>query len=176
VEERVGRVSGIARALSEAAERLRPPKLAPPPERTDLEAEYERRVTDPDLRAATRSRFESGHYADAVEAGIKHLVNLVHERVGKPPDLDGTGLMTAVFSVKDPLLRVNLMKSKTEVSEQLGYMYLFAGVVGAWRNPRAHKLLDDTPESALMMLEVTEHLIDVARTATRTRKSKKKTP
>lgn len=175
MEERVEPVSEIARALAKEAERLRP---APPRpvEKDDLASEYERRVTDPDLRAATRSRFESGHYADAVEAGIKHMVNLVHERAGKPPNLDGVGLMTTVFSVGDPLLRVNALKSKTDISEQLGYMHLFAGVVGAWRNPRAHKLMDDTPESALMMLEVTEHLIGVARRAIRTRKSKKRTP
>ena len=34
----------------------------------ELLAEYDRRIRNPQLRAATRSRFGSRHYADAVEA------------------------------------------------------------------------------------------------------------
>jgi len=79
--------------------------------------------------------------------------------------------MTTVFSEKAPVLRLNAGKTKSEKSEQLGYMYLLAGVVAAFRNPRAHAAdLKDSPETALLVLELVDHLLGVVRKAKRTRK------
>ena len=50
-----------------------------------------------------------------------------------------------------------------------GHMWLCQGVVAAWRNPRAHRLIDDSPTRALMMLEVLNDLIATTKAATRTR-------
>ena len=61
-------------------------------------AEYDRRIRNAELRAATRSRFESLHYADAVEAGVKALNERIRARTGRTED--GDGLMTLVFSPK----------------------------------------------------------------------------
>lgn len=136
----------------------------------DLLDEYDRRVVDPGLRAATRSRFVSNHYADAVEAGVKVLNELVRSRTGLADD--GDSLMTAAFAPNAPLLRVNAGRTKSDKSEQRGHMHLCQGVVGAWRNPRAHSLMDDEPVRALMMLEMIDALIATTKTATRTRKRK----
>ncbi|MBK6501586.1 MAG: hypothetical protein GX471_17740 [Candidatus Microthrix parvicella] len=51
-------------------------------------------------------------------------------------------------------------------------MMLCIGVVAAWRNPRAHKLVKDDPDKTIMMLEVVQHLMQVTRTATRTKAKK----
>ena len=77
--------------------------------------------------------------------------------------------MTLVFSPNDPLLRINQGRSKNDQSEQRGHMFLCQGVVGAWRNPRAHAVIDDSPARALMMLETLNDLISTTKTATRTR-------
>jgi len=135
-----------------------------------LLADYDRRVVDPDLRAATRSRFVSTHYADAVEAGVKALNECVRSRTGRSED--GDSLMTVAFSPNSPLLRVNAGRTKSDESEQRGHMHLCQGVVGAWRNPRAHSLIDDEPARALMMLETIDALIATTKAATRTRKRK----
>jgi uncharacterized protein (TIGR02391 family) len=145
-----------------------PPEVLPPTD--DLLAEYDRRVLDADLRAATRSRFVSTHYADAVEAGVKALNECVRARTGRSED--GDPLMTLAFSPNAPLLRVNAGRSKSDESEQRGHMHLCQGVVGAWRNPRAHSLVDDEPARALMMLETIDALIATTKAATRTRKRK----
>lgn len=137
-----------------------------------LLAEYDRRVADPDLRAATRSRFVSTHYADAVEAGVKALNECVRSRTGRTED--GDSLMTVAFSPNAPLLRVNAGRSKSDESAQRGHMHLCQGVVGAWRNPRAHSLMDDEPGRALMMLEMIDGLLATAKAATRTRRRKPK--
>jgi uncharacterized protein (TIGR02391 family) len=144
------------------------PEVLPPTD--DLLAEYDRRVVDPDLRAATRTRFVSTHYADAVEAGVKALNECVRGRTGRTED--GDSLMTVAFSPNAPLLRVNAGRTKSDESEQRGHMHLCQGVVGAWRNPRAHSLIDDEPARALMMLETIDALIATTKAATRTRKRK----
>ena len=78
--------------------------------------------------------------------------------------------MTLAFSPNAPLLRINRGRSQSDESEQRGHMFLCQGVVGAWRNPRAHALIDDSPIRALMMLEVLDDLIATTKGATRTRK------
>ena len=137
-------------------------------DKLDLATEFDRRVSDPDLRSATESRFLTGHYADAVESGVKALCECIRSLTGRIED--GDELMTIVFSPNSPLLRINPGRSKNDKSEQRGHMFLCQGVVGAWRNPRAHELIDDSPTRALMMLETLNDLIATTKAATRTRK------
>ena len=134
----------------------------------ELLAEYDRRIGNSDLRVATRSRFESRHYADAVEAGVKALNELIRSRTGRTED--GDPLMTLVFSPNKPLLRINKNKSKADESAQRGHMLLCQGVIAAWRNPRAHALTDDDPVRCLMMLENIGDLMDTTSKAVRTRR------
>jgi uncharacterized protein (TIGR02391 family) len=117
--------------------------------------------------AASRSRFVSKHYADAVESGVKALNECVRSRTGRSED--GDALMAAAFSPNAPLLRINRGRSKSDESEQRGHMYLCQGVIGAWRNPRAHSLVDDSPTRALMMLETIDNLMEITKAAKRTR-------
>jgi uncharacterized protein (TIGR02391 family) len=133
----------------------------------ELLAEYDHRIRNPELRAATRSRFESRHYADAVEAGVKALNERIRSRTGRTED--GDSLMTLVFSPTKPLLRINKLRSKADESAQRGHMQLCQGVVAAWRNPRAHALTDDDPVRCLMMLETIADLIETTNQAVRTR-------
>lgn len=132
-----------------------------------LVAAFDARITDTDLHAATRSRFVSLHYADAVESGVKCLNEVVRAKSGRTED--GDSLMTTVFSANSPILRINPLRSQTDISAQRGHMQLCQGVVAAWRNPRAHSLLTDDPVRALMMLEAVQDLITVTKAATKTR-------
>ncbi|MGB3030672.1 MAG: TIGR02391 family protein, partial [Candidatus Microthrix parvicella] len=76
--------------------------------------------------------------------------------------------------VKPPTTRypAAISGSENAKSEQRGHMMLCIGVVAAWRNPRAHKLVKDDPDKTIMMLEVVQHLMQVTRTATRTKAKK----
>lgn len=136
-----------------------------------LIAEFDRRIVDDDLRTATRSRFVAKHYSDAVESGVKALNECIRSKSGST--LDGDSLMTSVFSVNNPLLRLNRLRSDSDRSEQRGHMMLCQGAVAAWRNPRAHSSqVKDSPEKALMMLENIQHLMEKTKGATRTRAKK----
>jgi uncharacterized protein (TIGR02391 family) len=133
----------------------------------ELLADFDRRIRNSELRAATRSRFQSRHYADAVEAGVKALCERIRARTGRAED--GDPLMTKVFSPSKPLLRISPHKSRADESVQRGHMLLCQGVVAAWRNPRAHALTDDDPARCLMMLETIADLIETTNQAVRTR-------
>ena len=148
--------------------KLEHPAQAPLSPDAELLTEYDRRILDTDVRAATRSRFVSKHYANAVEAGVKTLNELIRKRTGRTED--GDDLMAKVFNPNGALLRINKLRSKSDQSAQRGHMLLCQGVIGAWRNPRAHTLTDDSPARALMMLELIGDLLRTTKAATRTRK------
>jgi uncharacterized protein (TIGR02391 family) len=111
-----------------------------------------------ELARAVTPLFENGHYANAVEDACKVLDALVKLRSGRS-DLSGTDLMHAVFSPKNPILRFSELKTDSERSEQQGMMYLFAGAMLALRNPRAHGLIQDDPESALKCVAFVSFLV-----------------
>ncbi len=172
-EERWAGPASLARKLvGEFSDLLRPVSTetvaVENEEAPDLKAEFDDRIADPDLRLATRSRFLTRHYADAVESGVKALCECIRTRTGRTED--GDKLMTLAFSPKAPLLSINRGRSKNDESEQRGHMLLCQGVVAAWRNPRAHALRDDSPTRALMMLETLDDLITTTKSATRSRK------
>lgn len=134
-------------------------------------SQFDLRITDDDLIDSSKSRFESGHYADSVEAAIKRLNDIVRDKSGST--LDGDKLMSNVFAPSQPKLRINRLRSDSEVNEQRGHMQLCQGVVAGWRNPRAHSSrVKDEPDKALMMLELIQHLVVVTKGATRTRSRK----
>ncbi len=102
----------------------------------------------PRIATACADLYRDRHYANAVEDAAKALVNFVKEKSGRH-DLDGAPLMQHVFSPNNPILVFNDLADQSDKDEQQGMMFLFAGAVLGLRNPRAHKLLEDSPEEAL---------------------------
>jgi uncharacterized protein (TIGR02391 family) len=91
--------------------------------------------------------YRDGHYTDAVLRATLTLENYVKERSGH--DSSGASLMEQVFSPNNPLLAFNPLADQSDKDEQRGLMHLCQGVMLALRNPRAHKLMQDSPEAAL---------------------------
>ena len=102
----------------------------------------------PEIDRAAAKLYRDGYYANAVEDACKALNLLVKLRSGRD-DLDGTSLMQEVFSAKNPTLAFNDLQTQSDHDEQQGLMFLFAGTILAFRNPRAHELILDDPERAL---------------------------
>jgi uncharacterized protein (TIGR02391 family) len=121
----------------------------------------------PEIDDAVTDLFKGGHYANAVEDACKALDLLVKLR-SKRTDPSGTELMQLVFSPKSPVLRFNEQHNDSERSEQQGMMYLYAGTMLAFRNPRAHGLMEDDPEVALEIIGFVNFL---AKALSRTRRS-----
>ena len=146
--------------------------LGPAPRLHDVETLYDHVVTDAVLRDTTRSLFTDGYYALAVEEAFKCVNNTVKNR--SQHTQDGASMMRSVFSVKNPLLRLNNLRSQSEHDQQQGYMDIFAGCMTGIRNPRAHehRYLDE-PRVALEILSWANQLLRMVDAATRTRKGKK---
>jgi uncharacterized protein (TIGR02391 family) len=109
---------------------------------------YEGLELHPAIERATGQLYRDGHYANAIEDGVKALNNLIRMNSGIE-DKDGTALMEFVFSPKTPILKFNNLSDTSEVDEQKGFMMMFSGAVSGLRNPRAHKIIKDDPEMAL---------------------------
>jgi uncharacterized protein (TIGR02391 family) len=105
----------------------------------------------PQVADACVDLFKGGHYANAIEDACK-VLDLLVKMKSKRSDPSGTELMQLVFSAKTPLLKFNEQQNDSERSEQQGMMYLYAGAMLAFRNPRAHGLLSDDPIAALEII------------------------
>ena len=137
-----------------------------PKTHSELSQLFDQLITNEQLSEVSRARFATGHYADAVEASLKHLNNAVKEKSGAT-DKDGAELMRTVFSANCPILRINELQSQSDKDEQRGYMHLFEGAMIGIRNPRAHEsgLIDDAA-TALEILAMVNHLMRKLETAT----------
>jgi uncharacterized protein (TIGR02391 family) len=113
-----------------------------------VRAAFDGLALHPRIAAVCVDLYRDGHYRNAVLDASVALVNLVKER-SRRHDLDGARLMSAMYSRNNPILAFNGRADQTDEDEQEGMMHLFMGAVLALRNPRAHALLDDSPELAL---------------------------
>lgn len=105
----------------------------------------------PEVGRAVSDLYSNRHYSNAVEDACKVLDALVKMRSGKH-DLSGTDLMLNVFSPNKPVLKFGDLATESGKSEQQGMMYLYAGAMLAFRNPRAHGIIEDNPEKALDLI------------------------
>ena len=89
---------------------------------------------------ASRTRFDAGHYADAVEAALKELNQKVKDHVRKKTgqEFDGADLMNRAFSPKSPIITLADLSTEDGRNIQQGYMQIFAGAMTGIRNPKAH--------------------------------------
>ena len=137
------------------------PKIGAPerPEAIPVDQLFDRLVTNEPLREATRNRFRSRNFTDAVEAAFKCLANSVKERSGHHQG-DGAGLMRHVFGSQSPLLTLNALRSRSDKDEHDGYRDIYAGAMTGIRNPRAHEHeIKDNPAVALELLTMANHLM-----------------
>jgi uncharacterized protein (TIGR02391 family) len=99
----------------------------------------------------SKTRFEAGHYADAVESALKELNSvvkaLVKQDTGK--ELDGADLMHQALSPKNPIIILDDLGTDSGRNQQTGYMEIFAGSMTGIRNPKAHENLTITKERAI---------------------------
>ncbi len=148
----------------------RPKEAAPKPE--DFVGLYDILIKSEELRDATRKLFLDGHYARAVEEAYKCINNTVKAK--SQLSKDGQDLMNQTFSEKNPILKLNNLKTVSHRDEQTGYMLIFSGCMTGIRNPRAHEhKKTDSPEVALEMLVWANHLMRVIDKAKRVRKPEK---
>ena len=91
----------------------------------------------PKVIEASRSLFETGHYAQAIFEAFKAINNFVKEKTVVPQD--GKALMSTVFNEKKPVIKLNELLTQSDIDEQEGFKFLFMGAMVGIRNPKAHE-------------------------------------
>lgn len=89
---------------------------------------------------ASKRLFSDGYYSQAIFETCKLLNKRVQELSGL--NLDGKKLMLDAFSVNNPKLKFNHLKTESDKDEQEGFMHIFAGVMHGIRNPKAHDIVN----------------------------------
>lgn len=94
------------------------------------------------IREVAQPRFASKQYADAVEAALKEINEVIKfeykKRTGS--EEDGTPLMRKAFG-QNPVIKLNDLSTESKKNIQEGYMNIFAGTMIGIRNPKAHSNL-----------------------------------
>ena len=109
-------------------------------ETTKVENEGIWSIMHSEIIRVAKQRFESGFYADAVEAAFKEINLQVKTKCkDRHQNKDGKGLMTIAFSGTNPVLKFKESSIFSNFDIQEGYMHLFAGAMQGIRNPKAHE-------------------------------------
>jgi uncharacterized protein (TIGR02391 family) len=108
------------------------------------------KLIHPTITKVAKRRYESGLFADAVEAAFKEVNDIVRrivkDRAGQ--ELDGADLMNKAFSANNPIIVLDDMTTTTGKNIQQGYMLIFAGSMIGIRNPKAHANIEiDAPRA-----------------------------
>jgi len=125
----------------------------------------------PKIVEVSKSRFETNHFADSVEAALKEVNNIVKVLVKRRTnqEYDGADLMYRAFSLQKPIIELDDLSTETGKNIQNGYMQIFAGSITGIRNPKAHNNITIDSQRAihflflasLLMFKVDEEIIEI---------------
>jgi uncharacterized protein (TIGR02391 family) len=116
----------------------------------------------PEIVAVTKTRFETGHYADCAESAFKQINFCVKEIVKRNTgrELDGADLMRQAFSPNKPIITIETLATESGKNVQQGFMDIFAGSMTGIRNPKAHAVIDIGKERAIHFIFLASLLMD----------------
>ncbi len=97
----------------------------------------ERRLNE-ELLKYCREELLVDNYFHAVFEATKGLFDIIRKISGLSGD--GSELVDKAFTGNKPLIKINKYVTKTEISEQAGFVNLLKGIYGVFRNPIAHEL------------------------------------
>ncbi len=124
-EDGIVRTTTAAKTLSEAAARA-----------GRLRKLLEQRQVHADVLAFCREELLKDNYFHAVFEATKSVADKIRTKSGLLSD--GAELVDDVFSLKNPVLAINTLRTETEQSEHKGFANLLKGVFGTFRNVTAH--------------------------------------
>jgi uncharacterized protein (TIGR02391 family) len=134
----------------------------PPASSEVLEQElhpFETRNIHPDLPAKVCELFDDGHCEQSVFEAFKFVEKEV-KRISGIRGKTGYQLMMDAFNENDPKVKLDGLTTESEIDEQRGFKFIFAGAATGIRNPRGHEVdIGDTPDEALDYLALASLLL-----------------
>lgn len=118
---------------------------------------FDERNIHPALAKVSRALFDDGHYSQATFEAFKYLDAYVKKVSGVNDS--GHGLMMNAFGEKNTKIKLTSMLTQSELDEQSGFKFIFAGSMSAIRNPRGHEIIHDSIDQCLDHLSVASTLL-----------------
>lgn len=113
---------------------------------------------EPSLPKNVRNLFDDGHYAQATYEAYKFLDKEVQRHSGL--NKSGYKLMMQAFGDIPLSIQLNAYSTQSEIDEQNGFKFIFAGSILAIRNPRGHEIdIVDSPDKCLDHLSLASLLL-----------------
>jgi uncharacterized protein (TIGR02391 family) len=135
-----------------------PPAPAETAEQEELHP-FETRNIHPDLPTRVRKLFDDGHWEQSVFEAFKFIEKEV-KRISGIRVKTGYQLMMDAFNENSPKVQLNGLATESEIDEQKGFKFIFAGAATGIRNPRGHEIdIGDTPDEALDFLALASLLL-----------------
>jgi uncharacterized protein (TIGR02391 family) len=153
MQSRLARFEQIARASIGLAKREPATEPAPPAVHP-----FDARNIHSGLPPEVKQLFDDGYFAQSTFEACKYL----DRYVSRVSNIEETGwkLMMAAFDKTNPKLQLTPLKTPSEINEQEGYRFVFAGSVWAIRNPRGHEFsVKDDPDTCLDHLSFVSMLL-----------------
>ena len=97
------------------------------------------RNVHPDIDQIARQLFDDGHYSQATFEAYKFLDEKVRHL--SKSNNSGFALMMEAFNENHPKIELTNLSNTSEIDEQKGYKFIFAGAILAIRNPRGHEVI-----------------------------------
>jgi uncharacterized protein (TIGR02391 family) len=136
---------------------------------------YDALQLHPKINKASEKLFKDGSYKSAIHEACIALNNFVREKAKLPNDskLSDRNVMEQAFSLDNPVIKLNALKTKNDKDEQEGFRFIYMGTTIGIRNPKSHSTtpLND-PYRALEYLSLLSLLMKRVEEGTRTRKKR----
>lgn len=118
---------------------------------------FDERNVHPDISAVSLKLFDDGHYSQATFEAFKYLDIQVKTLSGI--NESGYKLMMNAFAENNPKIKLTDMITQSELDEQSGFKFIFAGAMSAIRNPRGHDINIDPIDRCLDHLSMASVLL-----------------
>lgn len=127
---------------------------------------FEERNIHPAIAVTSIKLFDDGHYSQATFEAFK-FIDLEVKKISGVNE-SGQKLMMAAFSDNAPKIKLTPLLTTSDIDEQSGYRFIFAGAMAAIRNPRGHDInvdpigrcLDHLSLASVLLRRLEERQID----------------
>lgn len=144
--------------IARNSERLNNRADTPPIPLTQDVHPFDSRNIHPDLPKKVRKLFDDGYFSESTFEAFKWVDKEVRRLSGSRKF--GHAMMMDVFNESKAILALNPLLAPSEIDEQLGYKFIFAGAQSAIRNPRGHDIdVEDSLDSCLDHLALASLLV-----------------
>ena len=116
----------------------------------------------PRIVKVAKSRFQSEHYADSVEAAFKEINKIGKDILRKKTkkEKDGVNVFETLLPLSNPIIKLGDLKTESGRNIQQGYLQMFCGSIKGIRNPKTHANISIDKNNAIHLLFLASLLMD----------------